>query len=163
VDRRLEQIGTEDALALRGKAAVANAQLAYQLFLERFQGERWAALEARGARVQRPLWASTSVKSPDYPDTMYVDTLIGPDTVNTMPEATLEAVMDHGTVARTVDADPDSARRTIEALAAVGVDMADVTETLEREGVAAFEKSYDELLGALEGKAAELVARTKRG
>ena len=163
VDRRLEAIGTDEALALRGRAAVANAQLAYQLFLERFQGERWSALEARGARVQRPLWASTSAKNPNYPDTLYVDTLIGPDTVNTMPEATLEAFMDHGTMARTVDADPDHARRMIDALAEVGVDMADVTATLEREGVGAFEKSYDELLGALEGKAAELGARTERG
>jgi transaldolase len=158
VDRRLEAIGTEAALALRGKAAVANAQLAYQLYLERFSGDRWDALAARGARVQRPLWASTSTKNPDYVDTLYVDTLIGPDTVNTMPEATLDAFDDHGTLARTVDADPDAARRVIDDLAEVGVDMADVTDVLEREGVSTFEKSYDELLGALEGKAAELHA-----
>jgi transaldolase len=113
--------------------------------------------------VQRPLWASTSVKNPDYSDTLYVDTLIGPDTVNTMPEATLDAFADHGTLARTVDADLDGAHRTIDALGSVGVDMADVTDVLEREGVAAFEKSYDELLGALEGKAAELVSRTEKG
>jgi transaldolase len=162
VDRRLDEIGTDEARALRGKAAVANAQLAYQLFLERFRGARWEALAAKGARVQRPLWASTSTKDPAYVDTLYVDTLIGPDTVNTMPEATLEAFEDHGTLARTVDADPDVARRTVDALAAVGVDMADVTDVLEREGVAAFEKSYDELLGALEGKAAELTSRTER-
>src|SRR4029079_7436849 len=130
-----------------GKAAVANAQLAYELFLDTFQGPRWDALEARGARVQRPLWALTSTKSPDLPDTLYVDTLIAPNTVNTMPEATLEAFDDHGTLARTVDADPDAARRGIDDLAEVGVDMADVTDVLEREGVATFEKSYDELLG----------------
>jgi transaldolase len=163
VDRRLDAIGTDEARALKGKAAVANAQLAYELFLDRFQGERWEALRARGARVQRPLWASTSVKNPDYPDTLYIDTLIGPDTVNTMPEATLDAFADHGTLARTVDADLDGAHRTIDALASVGVDMADVTDVLEREGVATFEKSYDELLGALEGKAAELGSGTGKG
>jgi transaldolase len=163
VDRRLEAIGTDEALALRGKAAVANAQLAYQLFLERFQGERWEALAARGARVQRPLWASTSTKNPDLPDTLYVDTLIGPHTVNTMPEGTLEAFADHGTLARTVDADPGEAARTIERIKEVGVDMDDVTDVLEREGVAAFEKSYDELLGSLQGKAAELSSGAGRG
>ena len=105
VDRRLDAIGTDAALALEGKAAVANAQLAYELFLERFSGPRWEALAAAGARVQRPLWASTSTKNPAYPDTLYVDALIGPDTVNTMPDATLDAFDDHGTVARTIDAD----------------------------------------------------------
>src|SRR3954453_10168477 len=102
VDRRLEAIGTEAALALRGQAAVANAKLAYQLFLERFSGPRWEALAARGARVQRPLWASTSTKNPEYHDTMYVDELIGPSTVNTMPDATLEAFENHGRLTRTV-------------------------------------------------------------
>jgi transaldolase len=99
-DRRLDAVGSPEALALRGKVAVANAQLAYKLFLERFQGPRWEALVARGARVQRPLWASTSTKNPAYSDTLYVDTLIGPDTVNTMPDATLDAFDDHGTVER---------------------------------------------------------------
>lgn len=159
VDARLEAIGTEAALALRGKAAVANAKLAYQLFLERFSGPRWDALQARGARVQRPLWASTSTKNPEYPDTLYVDTLIAPDTVNTMPEGTLEAFEDHGTVARTADADVDDARAVLDGLADVGVDLADVTRQLEEEGVAAFEKSYDELLSSLQGKAAELDGR----
>ncbi len=107
VDRRLDAIGTDEALALRGKAAVAQAKLAYQLFLEAFSGPRWEALAARGARVQRPLWASTSTKNPAYPDTLYVDELIGPDTVNTLPDDTLEAFADHGTLARRVDADVD--------------------------------------------------------
>jgi len=153
VDRRLEAIGTDEALALKSKAAVANAQLAYELFLERFQGPRWDALAARGAKVQRPLWASTSTKDPSLPDTLYVDTLIGPNTVNTMPDATLTAFDDHGTLARTVDADFDGARATLAALAAVGVDLDDVTNQLEAEGVASFSKSFDELLGSLETKA----------
>ena len=156
VDRRLEAIGTEEALALRGKAAVAQAKLAYQLYLERFRGDRWDALVARGARVQRPLWASTSTKNKAYPDLLYVDTLIGPDTVNTLPDATVEAFMDHGTVARTVDQGADEAKRTLERLEAVGVSMQEVGDTLEEEGVAAFVKSYDELLQALQDKASSL-------
>jgi transaldolase len=156
VDRRLESIGTPEALALRGKAAVANAQLAYQLFLERFSGDRWQALAAKGAKVQRPLWASTSTKNPEYPDTIYVDELIGPDTVNTMPDNTLADFDDHGTVARTVDADPDGAQRVLDQLAEVGVDIDDVTDVLENEGVASFSKSFDELLGSLEAKAETL-------
>lgn len=153
VDRRLEAIGTPEALALLGKAAVAQAQLAYQLFLERFSGPRWEALRARGACPQRPLWASTSTKNPAYPDLLYVDSLIGPDTVNTMPDATLDAFEDHGTLARTVDADADGARRSLDALAAAGVDMDDVAKVLEDEGVAAFAKSYDELLQHLHDQA----------
>lgn len=156
VDRRLDAIGTEGALALRGKAAVANAQLAYELFLSRFRGPRWDALASAGARVQRPLWASTSTKDPNYPDTLYVDTLIGPDTVNTMPEKTLADFEDHGVLGRTVDADLDGARRILEELASVGVDLDDVTRQLEDEGVAAFSKSYDELVTSLETKAGEL-------
>lgn len=156
VDRRLEDIGTEHALALQGKAAVAQAQLAYQLFTERFAGPRWEALAARGAHPQRPLWASTSTKNPTYPDLLYVDSLIGPDTVNTLPDATVDAFEDHGTLARTVDQGLDGARRVIDDLAAIGVDLADVAATLEDEGVAAFAKSYDELLQALEDKAATL-------
>ncbi|MEZ5142779.1 MAG: transaldolase [Acidimicrobiales bacterium] len=152
-DRRLEAIGTDQALALRGTAAVANAQLAYQTFLATFTGPRWEALAAKGARVQRPLWASTSTKNPAYSDTLYVDTLIGPHTVNTMPDSTLADFDDHGTVARTVDADVDGARRALASLAEVGVDLDDVTATLETEGVASFSKSFDELLGALSAKA----------
>lgn len=156
VDRRLEAIGTPEALALRGKAAVANGQIAYKLFESTFVGPRWDALVERGARVQRPLWASTSTKSPDYPDTLYVDELIGPNTVNTLPDNTLEAFDDHGTVARTIDSDIDGAQRVMADLASMGVDMDDVTQQLEEEGVAAFEKSFDELLGVLGSKAATL-------
>jgi transaldolase len=160
VDKRLDAIGTPEALALRGKVAVANAQLAYALFLERFSGPRWEALAARGARVQRPLWASTSTKNPAYPPTLYVDTLIAPHTVNTMPEGTLEAFEAHGVVERTADADLDGARDVLDRLAAVGVDLAQVTAQLEDEGVAAFEKSFDELLATLAAKAAELTGGT---
>jgi transaldolase len=153
VDRRLEAIGTPEALALRGKAAVANAKLAYQLFLERFSGPRWEALAARGARVQRPLWASTSTKNPEFPDTIYVDQLIGPHTVNTMPDNTLGAFEDHGVLARTVDSDVEGARAVLAALADIGVEIADVTRQLEDEGVASFTKSFDELLESLDAKA----------
>ncbi|HEX2234949.1 MAG TPA: transaldolase [Actinomycetota bacterium] len=156
VDRRLEAIGGEEALALRGKAAVAQAKIAYETFRSRFAGERWAALEARGARVQRPLWASTSTKNPAYPDLLYVDTLIGPDTVNTMPDKTIEAFLDHGTVARTVDEGVEDAHATLERLAQLGIDIADVARTLEEEGGAAFSKSFDELTQALTDKADDL-------
>ena len=158
VDRRLDGIGTPEAQALKGKAAVAQAQLAYQLFCERFAGSRWERLAAKGAHVQRPLWASTSTKNPDYPDTLYIDSLIGPNTVNTMPDDTIAAFEDHGTVARTVDADPDGARAVLDQLGEVGVDMTDVGRVLEDEGVAAFSKSFDELLSALETKAADLAS-----
>ncbi len=156
IDKRLEQDGSDRALALRGKAAVANAQLAYKLFLERFSGSRWAALEARGAQLQRPLWASTSVKNDAYPDTMYVDGLIGPHTVNTMPEATLEAFEDHGAMARAVDVDFDSAQKHLDDLAEVGIDLIAVTRQLEEEGVSSFSKSFDELMTTLGSKADDL-------
>jgi transaldolase len=153
VDRRLEAIGTDAALDLRGRAAVAQGKLAYQLFREAFTGPRWDALAERGARVQRPLWASTSTKNDAYPDTLYVDELIGPDTVNTLPESTLEAFADHGTLERRVDVGVDEAREVWAALADVGVDMDDVAAQLEREGVSSFQKSFDELITALEAKA----------
>ena len=156
VDRRLEAIGSDEALALRGRAAVAQAKLAYQLFRDVFSGPRWQALASRGARVQRPLWASTSTKNPAYPDTLYVDELIGPDTVNTLPDDTLAAFADHGTLERRIDADVDAARDTWARLANVGVDMDDVASQLEREGVGSFQKAFDELLDALESKAVEL-------
>ena len=156
VDRRLEEIGTPEALELRGRTAVAQAQVAYTRFRETFQGPRWEALVERGAHVQRPLWASTSTKNPEYPDTLYVDQLIGPDTVNTLPDATIEAFEDHGTLARRVDADPDAAQRILDQLADVGVDIVDVTRVLEDEGVASFSKSFDELLGVLRDKAEQL-------
>jgi transaldolase len=155
VDRRIEAKGDQKLFPLRGKAAVAQAKLAYQLFLERFSGPRWEALEANGAHRQRPLWASTSTKNPAYPDLLYVDNLIGPDTVNTMPDATVAAFLDHGTVARTIDQAVDEAGADLDALEAAGIHMADVSAQLEDEGVAAFSKSYDELLQALEDKANE--------
>jgi len=158
VDRRLQKIGTDDALALRGKAAVAQAKLAYELFTQKFRGERWDALSDQGARLQRPLWASTSTKNPAYPDTLYVDSLIGPDTVNTMPDATIDAFERRGTVACTINRGLDAAHQVMEDLAEVGVDMADVSRTLEEEGVASFAKSFDELMGTLNEKAAELTA-----
>ncbi|MGI8983722.1 MAG: transaldolase [Acidimicrobiales bacterium] len=158
VDRRLQKICTEDALALRGKAAVAQAKLAYELFTTRFRGERWDALCDQGARVQRPLWASTSTKNDAYPDTLYIDNLIGPDTVNTMPDATIDAFERRGTVACTINKDLDQAHQVMEDLARVGVDMADVGATLEDEGVASFAKSFDELMATLDEKAAELTA-----
>ena len=136
---------------LRGKGAVAQGKLAYQLFQKTFSGPRWEALAAQGAAVQRPLWASTSTKNPAYPDTLYVDELIGPDTVNTLPDATIEAFADHGTLARTRRCRRRRGRRPRgAALADVGVDLDDVADTLEREGVTSFQKSFDELLGALD-------------
>lgn len=165
VDRRLTDIaGGEDGdpgvLGLRGRAAVAQAKVAYQHFRQAFSGPRWDALAAKGARVQRPLWASTSTKNPAYPDLLYVDSLVGPDTVNTMPDATVDAFSDHGTVARTVDQDPGEAAEVLAALGSAGVDLADVSETLEAEGVAAFAKSFQELLQALTDKAGMLGVAT---
>jgi transaldolase len=159
VDRRLRAIGTPEALALRGRAALAQARLAYRLFRERFSGPRWEALAARGARRQRPLWASTSTKDPAYPDTVYVDGLIGPDTVTTLPEATIAAFEDHGTLATTVTKGVEDARATLERLARVGVDLRDVARVLEAEGVAAFAESYDGALSLLGSRTAGATAR----
>ncbi|HZN13233.1 MAG TPA: transaldolase [Acidimicrobiales bacterium] len=153
VDRRLDAIGSPEALGLRGKAAVAQAKLAYQLFADRFGSDRWRELASNGARLQRPLWASTSTKNPAYPDLLYVDTLIGPDSVNTLPDATIDAFVDHGVVHRTITEGVEEAAAVLEGLDRLGVDMADVGQTLEDEGVAAFVKSYDELLQALSDKA----------
>jgi transaldolase len=163
VDRRLEAAapGAADPdalLRLRGRAAVAQARLAYQLFTERFSGPRWEALAAKGAKVQRPLWASTSTKNPAYPDLAYVDTLIGPDTVNTMPDGTIDDFLDHGTVARTVDTGLDDARTLIADLGAAGIGMEDVAGVLETEGVSSFAKSFDELVQSLTDKANALTA-----
>ncbi|MGB3893526.1 transaldolase [Mycolicibacter sinensis] len=149
VDSRLEKIGSADALALRGKAGVANARLAYAAYEEVFAGERFAALAAHGARVQRPLWASTGVKNPDYPDTLYVTELVAPHTVNTMPEATIEAVADHGDVTgNTIAGTASSAQQVFDQLSAVGIDLTDVFLVLENEGVDKFEASWGELLDA---------------
>ncbi len=156
IDARLNAIGSPDALALRGKGAVAQGKLAYQAFLRTFSGPRWQALADLGAVPQRPLWASTSTKNPDYPDTLYVDELIGPHTVNTLPDATIEAFADHGHLARRIDVDVDQAEEAWTGLTTVGVDLDDVATKLERDGVSSFQASFDELLAALEAKAAEL-------
>ena len=153
-------VGDASALDLLGKTAVANARAAYALFEVEFGGERFAALRAKGARVQRPLWASTSTKDPAYPDTMYVDSLIGPDTVNTMPPQTLDAVLDHGAVAPTLEGTGPSARETLDALTAAGIDMDEVTETLLRDGVASFAASYDAVLASVEAKCGALAQAT---
>ncbi len=163
VDRRIEATAaSSDAgsalLDLRGQAAVAQARLAYRLFTERFAGPRWEALAAKGGRVQRPLWASTSTKNPAYPDLAYVDSLIGPHTVNTMPDGTIADFLDHGTVARTVDTGVDRAAGLIDELAVAGIDMEDVARVLEAEGVASFAKSFDELMQSLTDKATALAA-----
>lgn len=158
VDRRLETIGTPEALALRGRAAVAQAQLAYQLFGDLFAGTRWTELAARGAHRQRPLWASTSTKNPSYADTLYVDNLIGPDTVNTLPETTIASFEDHGTIARTIDRDVKEAAAVLAKLAEAGVDMDDVGLTLEDQGVDSFHESFAHVLDMLTSKARRLAS-----
>jgi transaldolase len=156
VDRRINAIDSDESRDLQGKAAIAQARLAYRLFRQRFAGERWDHLAATGARVQRPLWASTSTKNPGRPDTYYVDNLIGPDTVNTLPDGTLAAFENHGTVARTVVIDLDAASRLMDRLAALGIDMDEVGATLENEGIASFHDSFAHVLAALDSKAHKL-------
>ena len=165
VDKRLDALAAslpEDrrphALALRGKAAIANAKLAYRLFQEKFSGPRWEALAAKGAAVQRPLWASTGTKNPAYRDVLYVEQLIGPDTVNTLPPATIDAFRDHGEAARTVDQDVEQAERDIADLAALGVDLNAVTDKLLADGIASFQKSFDGLLANIEKRMGALAA-----
>ena len=158
-DRRLEEIGTKEALALRGKLAIANAKLAYEHYEEAFSGPRWEFLAGKGAFPQRCLWASTSTKNPEYRDVLYVEELVGPHTVNTMPEETIRAFQDHGEVAGdTVTKGVKKARKLFDALAEVGVDVDDVTETLEVEGVQKFADSFAELLDGVRAKRGELVA-----
>lgn len=151
-DKALDAVGTHEALALKGKIAVANAQLAYELFEGIFGNDEWRTLEAAGARVQRPLWASTGTKNAAYSDVLYVETLIGPETVNTMPVPTIEAFLDHGTVARTVDGDYAGAKAAIDGLANVGVSLDEITASLETEGIDQFVKAFDDLLAGVEGK-----------
>jgi transaldolase len=148
VDNRLEKIGSEEALALRGQAGVANARLAYAAYREVFEGgERYQALKADGARVQRPLWASTGVKNPEYPDTLYVTELVAPNTVNTMPEPTIDAVADHGVITGdTVTGRAAEAQDVFDKLQAAGIDLTDVFVVLENEGVEKFVASWEELL-----------------
>ena len=154
IDARLDQLGRAD---LQGMAAVANAKLAYRSFQRLFSGPRWEALAAKGAHVQRPLWASTSAKNPAYPDTLYVDTLIGPDTVNTMPEATIEAVRDHGIAARTIDRMVDAAEAHMRELESIGVDLDKIlVHELVDEGVESFANSFTSLLTTMADKAHEL-------
>ncbi|NYH42253.1 transaldolase [Micromonospora jinlongensis] len=161
VDKRLEKIGSEQAKSLRGKAAVANAQLAYERYTEVFSSDRWKALADAGAHPQRPLWASTSTKNPDYRDTIYVEELIAPGTVNTMPESVIHAYADHGeTRGDTITSAYDAARKVFADLEAVGVDMSDVIATLEREGVEKFEASWQELLEGVR-KSLEAAAKGK--
>ena len=150
VDKRLDAIGSPEAMAMRGKAAVANARLAYELFEQRLDTDRWRALAARGARVQRPLWASTSTKDPAYKDTMYVDDLVAPHTVNTMPEGTIRAVADHGDVGRnTIAGTYDDSRAVLDDLAKLGISYDDVVDVLEQEGVSKFSASWHEVLDTL--------------
>jgi transaldolase len=151
VDARLEELGRGD---LQGMAAVANAKLAYRSFQRLFSGPRWDALAAKGAHVQRPLWASTSTKNPSYPDTLYVDTLIGPDTVNTMPEATIDATRDHGIATRSIDKKVDVAEAHMAELASIGVDLDKIlVHELVDEGVESFAKSFDSLIATIDEKA----------
>jgi transaldolase len=155
VDAALDELG--GPADLKGKAAVANAKIAYEEFGRIFSGARWDALAAKGANVQRPLWASTSTKNPDYPDTLYVDELIGPDTVNTMPDATIDAARDHATAARTVDVDVEGAHAVIDRVKEAGVDFDDiVSRQLVDEGVKSFAASFDSLIDTISEKAASL-------
>ncbi len=155
-DRRLDEIGTPAALALRGKLAVANAKLAYHHYQDVFSSERWQYLASKGARAQRCLWASTSTKNPAYSDTLYVSELIGPDTVNTMPIETVRAFQEHGPVAQTLAKGVDEARLLLEQIEAVGVSYADVVDTLEAEGVQKFADSFAELLDGIDEKLEKL-------
>jgi transaldolase len=163
IDKRLDALIAKAAPAekdrlkmLKGRAAIANAKLAYRLFRQKFSGPHWEALAKEGARVQRPLWASTSTKNPEYRDVMYVEELIGPDTVDTMPPATIDAFRDHGVVEKTVDKKVAAAEGLLKEIEAVGISMKDVTEKLLVEGIASFQKSFDELIAGLEAKIGSL-------
>jgi transaldolase len=167
IDKRLDAVAADAAakmdaarrdlaVSLKGRAAIANAKLAYRLFRQQFSGPRWEALRAKGANFQRPLWASTSTKNPAYRDVLYVEQLIGPDTVNTLPPATLDAFRDHGEATRTVDQGVEHAEQTVADLARVGISLDEVTTKLLVEGLASFQKSFDTLIAGLEKKREEL-------
>ena len=163
IDKRLDALiaraspAEKDRLKmLKGRAAIANAKLAYKLFRERFSGRRWDALAKQGARLQRPLWASTSTKNPEYRDVMYVEELIGPDTVDTMPPATIDAFRDHGAVEKTVDRKVAAAEGLLKEVEAAGISVKEVTDKLLADGIASFQKSFDELIGGLEAKIGSL-------
>lgn len=157
VDELLEKKGTPAATGLRGKAAVANTKMVYQAFAEIFKTPRWEALRVKGASVQRPLWGSTGTKNPEYSDLLYVNTLIGPHTVNTVPPATYAAILDHGKPELTVESDIGEAKQVLKGVAAQGIDMAWVLQKLEEDGVAAFEKSFDGLYANLSKKKKEFL------
>jgi transaldolase len=154
-DNRLEELGADD---LKGELAIANAKLAYQIYKQVFGGSRWRSLEARGASRQRLLWASTSTKNPDYPDTIYVDNLVGPETVNTMPKKTIEAVMNHAEVQPTLEEGVEEAKQILQRLREAGLDYEDVTDTLEQEGIQKFADPFKELLEEIKGKGRQLVS-----
>ena len=163
IDKRLDALAAKATPAeqerlrmLKGRSAIANAKLAYRLFRQKFSGPRWEALAANGARLQRPLWASTSTKNPEYRDVMYVEELIGPDTVDTMPPATIEAFADHGVVERTVDRKVAAAEGLLKEIEAAGISLRDVTDKLLVDGIASFQKSFDELIAGLESKVGSL-------
>jgi transaldolase len=163
VDDRLDKIGTPEAAALRGQAALANARLAYELYEQKFDSSsaRWAALHAKGARIQRPLWASTSVKDPAFADTMYVVDLVAPNTVNTMPEATLHATKAHGTIrGDTIHGTYDQSRQVFQQLESLGIGYDDVTTVLEKQGVQKFETSWNELLDTIKTQMAAAAAKS---
>jgi transaldolase len=167
VDKRLDDLISKDSSkaeqlgALKGKAAIANAKLAYQLFLRRFSEPRWKKLEAAGARVQRPLWASTSTKNPQYRDVVYAEELIGPRTVNTMPPALIDAFRDHGEVRQSVTDKIPDAERVLREVEAAGISMTSVTDKLLVDGLASFQKSFDTLLGGISGKLSQLKSATR--
>src|SRR5215210_4354970 len=157
-DKWIEELDPPARDELKGKLAIANAVLAYQTYKEVFTGEQWEALEAKGASKQRCLWASTSTKNPDYRDVIYVEELVGPDTVNTMPRATVEAVLDHGEIRASLEEDVEGARKVLADLKDAGIDYDDVVETLEKEGVQKFADSFKELFADIESKRDQLVA-----
>src|SRR5438270_3939775 len=157
VDKRLDKLGSDEAKALRGKAAIANARLAYKLYEEKFSSDRWKTLEAAGAKPQRPLWASTSTKDPSYDDTMYVLDLVAPGTVNTMPEPTLEALVDHGEFrGETVRSLYTDAQSVLDQLGSLGIDYDDVVQLLEEEAIEKFEASWNELIDSIESELKKL-------
>jgi len=163
IDKRLDDLIAKASVAekerlkmLKGRAAIANAKLAYRLFTRKFSGPRWEALSSKGARVQRPLWASTSTKNPAYRDVMYVEELIGPDTVDTMPPATIDAFRDHGAAERTVDKKVSAGEGLLKEIESVGISLREVTAKLLVDGIASFQKSFDELLAGLDAKVGSL-------
>jgi len=168
VDKKLDELASSSngdrstIESLKGKVAVANARLAYEIFEKLFTLDTFKKLADAGARVQRPLWASTGTKNPAYSDVLYVETLIGPHTVNTMPVATIEAFLDHGTVKRTIDTDYAGAHEVADKLASVGISILEVTHQLEEEGIASFVKSYDELLEGVENKRSEMAGAVSK-